>query len=75
MNKSLKSNPSISTNVQTKPKLLTRNQAAEFLGVKSQTLAAWLTTKRYNLPIVKIGSRVLYKESDLIAFVESNTVR
>ncbi len=26
------------------------------------------------LPVVKIGSKSFYKESDLIAFIESNTV-
>lgn len=50
--------------------LLTRQQAAEFLGVKEHTLAVWACSKRYNLPYVKIGRLVKYRYSDLLAFVE-----
>jgi excisionase family DNA binding protein len=53
-------------------KLLNRKQAAEVLGIKPQTLAAWVTTKRYNLPFIKIGRRVLYAMSDLQAFIQNN---
>ena len=56
------------------PKLLSRGEAAEFLGIKIQTLASWFVNKRYNLPVVKIGSCVFYKESDLLAFIEGNVV-
>jgi excisionase family DNA binding protein len=54
--------------------LLTRAQAAEFLGVKEQTLAVWLTTGRYNLPAIKVGRLVRYRLSDLEAFLERRTV-
>ena len=54
--------------------LLTRSQAAEFLGVKEQTLAVWATTRRYNLPMVKVGSLVRYRLRDLERFLESRTV-
>ena len=54
--------------------LLTRQQAAEFLGVKAQTLAVWATTKRYPLPYVRVGSRVRYRRSDLERFIESRVV-
>jgi excisionase family DNA binding protein len=54
--------------------LLTREQAAEFLGVKPQTLAVWATAKRYQLPMVKVGSLVRYRLSDLEKFLESRTV-
>jgi excisionase family DNA binding protein len=53
--------------------LLSRKQAADFLGVKPQTLAAWLCTKRYPLPVVKIGRTVRYRKSDLEAFVSAHT--
>lgn len=55
----------------TDDKLLTPKQAAEFLGVKETTLANWRSTKRYNLPFIKVGSLVRYKLSDLIIFTEN----
>ena len=54
------------------PKTLTPQQTAEILGVKVQTLAVWRTTKRYDLKWVKIGSRVVYREADVLAFLEAN---
>jgi excisionase family DNA binding protein len=54
--------------------LLTRAQAAEFLGVKEQTLAVWMTNKRYALPAVKVGRLVRYRLRDLEAFLERRTV-
>ncbi len=35
--------------------LLSRKEAAAYLGVAEQTLAIWKTTGRYSLPVVKIG--------------------
>lgn len=49
--------------------LLTRREAAAFLGVLEQTLAVWACTKRYNLPVVKVGSLCKYRRSDLERFV------
>lgn len=54
--------------------LLTRDEAAAFLRIRPQTLAAWLTTGRYRLPVVRIGRSVRYKLSDLQEFVASRTV-
>jgi len=54
-------------------RLYTRKQAAEFLGVTEGTLAVWKCTKRYPLPVIKIGSLVKYRESDLVAFLELMT--
>lgn len=54
--------------------LLTRREAAAFLGVKVQTLAVWATTRRYHLPMVKVGSLCRYRLSDLEAFLQSRTV-
>ena len=50
--------------------LLTRKQAAEFLGVKESTLAHWKCTGRYNLTSVKIGRLVKYRVTDLEKFIE-----
>ncbi len=54
--------------------LLTRAQAAEYLGVKVQTLAAWACAGRYNLPMVRIGRLVKYRKRDLDEFIERQTV-
>ncbi len=52
--------------------LLSRKEAAVYLGVAEQTLAIWKCTKRYDLPYVKIGKLVKYKKSDLDAFIARN---
>lgn len=54
-------------------KLLNRKEAAEFLGVKPNTLANWTCTHRYRLPYIKIGKLVKYRLSDLEAFIEENS--
>jgi hypothetical protein len=54
--------------------LLTREEAAAFLRVKPQTLAMWHSTKRYRLPVVKIGRLAMYRLSDLERFIESRTI-
>lgn len=56
------------------PQLCTREQAAEYLGVKPQTLAVWATAHRYNLPMVKVGSLCRYRLSDLEAFLKRRTI-
>src|SRR5262249_28173460 len=55
-------------------KLLSRRQAAQYLGVKEQTLAIWKCTGRYNLPCVKVGRLVKYRLSDLDAFIAGRMV-
>ena len=52
--------------------LLNRKEAAEFLGIVPHTLEVWATTKRYNLPYIRVGRIVKYRYSDLLAFVEQN---
>jgi hypothetical protein len=51
--------------------LLSRKEAAAYLGVAEQTLAIWKTTGRYSLPVVKIGRLAKYRKSDLDAFIAS----
>ncbi len=53
--------------------LLSRKEAAVYLGVAEMTLSIWKSTGRYNLPVVKIGRLVKYKKSDLDAFIERRT--
>jgi excisionase family DNA binding protein len=60
--------------ITVKPRLLTTDEAAEFLGVSAGTLAVWRCVARYRLPFVKIGRSVRYDESDLLAWMESRKV-
>lgn len=53
--------------------LLSRREAAQYLGVKEQTLAVWLCTKRYEIPVVRIGRLVKYKKTDLDAFIQKQS--
>jgi excisionase family DNA binding protein len=59
---------------QTAPELLTVQQAAEYLGIKPQTLASWRCTGRHSLPAIKIGRRVRYRKSDLDKFIQRRTI-
>jgi excisionase family DNA binding protein len=62
-------------NIQRKgTELLTRKEAATYLGVTESTLAVWACVKRYNLPYVKVGRLVKYRRSDLEAFIERRMV-
>lgn len=49
--------------------LLTRREAAAYLGVAEQTLAVWKCTGRRSLPFVQIGRLVRYRKADLDAFI------
>jgi excisionase family DNA binding protein len=60
--------------ISVKPRLLTTDEAAEFLGVSAGTLAVWRSVARYPLPYCKIGRNVRYQESDLLAWMESRKV-
>jgi excisionase family DNA binding protein len=51
--------------------LMTRKEAAKYLGFKTNTLAVWACNKRYDLKPVKIGRSVRYKKSVLDKFRES----
>jgi hypothetical protein len=54
--------------------LIDRNQAAKYLGIEPQTLAVWACNKRYDLPYIKVGRRVMYQLSDINAFIDRNRV-
>lgn len=49
-------------------------ESAEFLGLETQTLAAWRCSGRYSLPYVRVGRKIRYRISDLERFLESRTV-
>ena len=57
------------------PELLTRKEAAAYLGgISPKTLAVWKSTKRYRLPMVKVGRLVRYRKTDLDVFLEERTL-
>lgn len=53
--------------------LLSRREAAAYLGISAETLAVWQSTRRYNLPCVKVGRLARYRKADLDAFIQSRT--
>jgi len=53
---------------------LTVAEAAAFLRLVPNTLNIWRMTGRYNLPYVRVGRRVFYLKSDLIAWLDSRRV-
>jgi excisionase family DNA binding protein len=54
--------------------LLTSEQAAQRLGVTSQTLSVWRCVKRYPLKYIKVGRLVKYRSADIEEFINRRTV-
>jgi Helix-turn-helix domain len=54
-------------------RLLTRAEAAHFLGVAESTLEVWACTGRYGLPVTKVGRLSKYRLSKLMEFIERRT--
>ncbi len=52
------------------PQLINPLKVSEIIGVSIGTLAVWRSTGRYALPFIKIGSKVMYRLSDVNAFIE-----
>jgi hypothetical protein len=57
-----------------KEKMLSRKEAAEFLGLRENTLAIWAIKKRYDLPMYKVGKNIKYKITDLRKFQEGRSI-
>ncbi len=55
--------------METNDRLLSRKEAAEFLGLREQTLAVWLCNQSHSLPCYKIGRLAKYRRGDLERFV------
>lgn len=51
--------------------LLTPDQVAATLGLSHRTLAAWRSSRRSELPWLKVGSRIRYRRQDVAAWLES----
>jgi excisionase family DNA binding protein len=54
--------------------LFTPEQAANYLGLKPQTLANWRMTGRYQLPFLRCGRLIKYRSADLDQWLESRRV-
>ena len=55
-------------------RLLPNREAAAYLGVAPNTLDVWRCAKRYAIPYVKVGRKVMYRVAELDAWLESRTV-
>ena len=53
--------------------MYTPAQVSEMLGVSVKTLEKWRWERR-NLPYVKLGTAVRYRESDLEAWLDGHTI-
>jgi predicted DNA-binding transcriptional regulator AlpA len=55
-------------------KLLTQEEFQELYGPTKGTQEVWRSTGRYNLPYIKVGSLIRYRESDIEEWLASRTV-
>jgi len=53
------------------PNLLTAEEAAKLLRVEPQTMAVWRCLKTVDIPFIRAGRKILYRELDLLQFVEA----
>ncbi|HBM15774.1 MAG TPA: DNA-binding protein [Lentisphaeria bacterium] len=53
---------------------LNNTQAAEYLGIEPRTLHNWRCLRRYKIPYLKLGSKVIYRKSDLDAWLATKEV-
>ncbi len=52
--------------------LMTRKEAAEYLGVATGTLANWQCSGLRRLPFLKLGRHIRYRAHDLDAWIEAS---
>ncbi len=64
---------SLQSIVQASRELLDEKSAAEVLEVTPGTLSVWRSTGRYALPFLKVGRKVRYRRTDLLAWLEKRT--
>jgi len=53
---------------------LNNAEAAQYLGVSPSTLLTWRCTRRYSIPYIKVGKKVLSDLDDLRAWLASRKV-
>lgn len=56
-----------------KPDMMTAKQAAEYLGIKVQTMALWRCKKMYDLAYIRVGGKIFYQKSVIDEWVKSRS--
>ena len=64
--------PNMTDAKPTKDRLLSVIDTAKSLGVARKTLDNWRSSGLNTIPHVKLGSRVMYRSADLVAFLNKN---
>lgn len=59
--------------IQASKELLDDKAAAAVLDVTPGTLSVWRSTGRYALPFLKVGRKVRYRRTDLLAWLDKRT--
>ncbi|MDH5325333.1 MAG: helix-turn-helix domain-containing protein [Gammaproteobacteria bacterium] len=54
--------------------LLSPREVSQKLQVTTGTLSVWRSTGRYELPFVKVGSKVMYTHEAVQAFIDGRTL-
>jgi len=54
-------------------RLMSKKEVAERLGLSIYTIDKWVSTNQ-NIPYTKLGSRVLFSENDVEAFILSRRI-
>jgi len=60
--------------ITTQGNLFGNEAAASYLGVTPRTLEVWRCTKRHQVPYIKVGRLVKYRQSDLDNWLAAQTV-
>lgn len=55
-------------------RMMTRVEAAKYLGLRPATLEAWASRGTVGLPFSKLGRAVRYRKRDLDQFIEARKV-
>jgi excisionase family DNA binding protein len=60
--------------LQTQTNLFGNDAAAAYLGVTPRTLEVWRCTKRHQIPYIKVGRLVKYRQAALDTWLAAQTV-
>jgi excisionase family DNA binding protein len=55
--------------------LLSDKEASKYLGLTDGTLSVWRSTGRYQIPFIKIGANVRYRQVDLDTWLNERTFK
>lgn len=59
--------------LDTSDRLMPDEETAQMLGVTVGTLATWRSSKRYDLPFVRVGRLIRYRLSDVRQWIDTRT--